>query len=1245
MNKILFIALALAASVAQAQGKDTAYFIDGYHGGIYGHIPTWQTRFMVDQLNAHPRWKINLELEPESWDTIAAKYPDDLKEFTAMYAEPGSRIEYVNPAYGQSYLYNVSGESIVRQFYYGIRKLKEHFPFATFTTYSSEEPCFTSALPEILTSFGFKYASLKNPNTCWGGYAAAYGGELVNWVGPDGTRIVAVPRYAVEALKPKSTWETIASNNSETYVDNAFKAGIKSPVGMCLQDAGWNYGPWHVAYKPTEYDTWTHYIEHHTPGKTTDNWRFSQEDVLTSLVWGGQILQHVAQRVRASETRIVATEKLAAMTGLAWPEASLDEAWRTLLLSEHHDCWIVPYNVRAGLSWADHVVEWTGNTDTRCAAITAAAMDRVAPATDNPTAVTVFNTTGVSRTENVHAGSRVIRATVPAMGWVTLPLANAVPNAAPTVTGAKAFIAPDNTCHVITDKYTIVLDPAAGGTIRSLTTADGKSFVDARSPRKFGELRGNFYNQGGFHSTADNPARIAIVQQDPLEVKVQVQGEIAGTPFTQTYTFEQGEPRIDVHLRIDWKDNTGIGENPADVKGDPLKKAFYNDSFKLQAVFPLALEGQQVYKDAPFDVTHSRLNNTFFDRWDSIKNVVVNHWVDVTDKDGRYGMAVYSDQTTSYAHGPHYPLGLTLQYSGDGLFYRNYTLTGPLDMHYALLPHEGTWDKAHLWTEATRMEEPLQVRMTDKAPETQSLLRLANQGWEVTSVTDSNGIKVRLFNAEGSNEPQRVYPGFPAGAVQSIALDGQVKEPLKIQTDEKGEKYVTISAPRFGIRTLQFEPEKIAPFHTGDRVAFVGNSITEAGYYESYIWLYYMLHFPKEKITVFNTGIGGDRAEDMYKRWNDDVVTKKPTVVCLTFGMNDSDYFVYLGHNPDSVGKARADSSKAWFERIEGEMKKMQGVRKIIETSSPYDETMKNPKNYFPGKSKTMEAICAFQQKAAEENHWGFVDYFHPMTVIDQEQQKTDSAFTLTGDDRIHPGQAGHFVMAYLFLKTQGLGDKPVAEVNIDATSATQNAVNCTISALNTRNGVSFNYLANSLPFPVDTIARMWGNPRKMSGAVPLVPFYSEFNREMLKVSGLNGDKSYTLKMDGRTIGRWTGADFAEGINLAKQTNTPEYDQAVTVLALNEERMAIEAKVRQYFWLQFDYFRNLHMKFQDDRAAMDSVESASVKRWDVASKRDNYRTARFPAVRASWQRQMNDIVNEIYTIDQPKTHKVEIVED
>jgi alpha-mannosidase len=177
----------------------TAWFIDGYHGGIYGHIPPWQTKFMVEKLTQYPDWKINLELEPESWDSIALHDTENYTAFRKLFTDQSAnaRIEYVNPAYGQAYMYNISGESVIRQFYYGMKKLRQHFPGVQCTTYSSEEPCFTSALPQILKSYGFKYASLKNPNTCWGGYTRAFGGELVNWIGPDGSAILTSPRYEV----------------------------------------------------------------------------------------------------------------------------------------------------------------------------------------------------------------------------------------------------------------------------------------------------------------------------------------------------------------------------------------------------------------------------------------------------------------------------------------------------------------------------------------------------------------------------------------------------------------------------------------------------------------------------------------------------------------------------------------------------------------------------------------------------------------------------------------------------------------------------------------------------------------------------------------------------------------------------------------------------------------------------------------------------------------------------------------
>jgi hypothetical protein len=271
------------------------------------------------------------------------------------------------------------------------------------------------------------------------------------------------------------------------------------------------------------------------------------------------------------------------------------------------------------------------------------------------------------------------------------------------------------------------------------------------------------------------------------------------------------------------------------------------------------------------------------------------------------------------------------------------------------------------------------------------------------------------------------------------------------------------------------------------------------------------------------------------------------------------------------------------------------------------------------------------------------VDFLHPMTEIDLREQQKDSTFTLTGNDRIHPGNSGHFVMAWLFLKAQGMANAPVADIAIDAKDRKlDRAENCKITALaTTSTGVQFDYLANSLPFPVDTTARLWGNPHRQSEALPVMPFYSEFDREMLRVADLSsGD--YALTIDGQPIAQFSAEELGEGVNLAKLTNTPEYEQAMAVLNLNEERMGLESKLRQYYWLQFDYLRGIGRKFKDDQVTMDSVLNKSTKDWAVASKRDNYRAARYPAVRAAWQKETNLLVDDIYTINQPKTHHIQI---
>ncbi|HEX7754268.1 MAG TPA: SGNH/GDSL hydrolase family protein [Niabella sp.] len=440
--------------------------------------------------------------------------------------------------------------------------------------------------------------------------------------------------------------------------------------------------------------------------------------------------------------------------------------------------------------------------------------------------------------------------------------------------------------------------------------------------------------------------------------------------------------------------------------------------------------------------------------------------------------------------------------------------------------------------------------------------------------------------------------------------------------------------------------KKPAPFVNGDRVVFAGNSITEHGFYEAYIWLYYITHFPERKITVYNGGIGGDVARQIYIRMDSDLLAKKPTVLSISFGMNDSRYFEYWMHKDkaDSVRKDAIDTSFKWFEKIRDKANAYPNIKKIMMTSSPYDETVKNGKDPFWGKFKTMEGIVAFQKEGAIKNNWAYVDLFYPMTELNKKGQQTDTAFTLTGPDRIHPGNAGHFVMAYLFLKAQGLAGKRVADVVIDASrKKIIRAENAVISSVNKNaTGISFNYLARSLPFPMDSVSRVWENPQKQSDALKSIPFIKEFNQELLAVKGLVASKNYLLKMDGNTISTFTGAELNNGINLALLGNTPQYQQAKQIAELQLKRKELEDKVRAYYWVNYDYLYDRGWFLQDSPAITDSVVAKAKTDWAIASKKDNYLAMRDKNARIATIKEMNDMADKMYALAKPVAHTITI---
>lgn len=437
--------------------------------------------------------------------------------------------------------------------------------------------------------------------------------------------------------------------------------------------------------------------------------------------------------------------------------------------------------------------------------------------------------------------------------------------------------------------------------------------------------------------------------------------------------------------------------------------------------------------------------------------------------------------------------------------------------------------------------------------------------------------------------------------------------------------------------------QHIEPFQKGDRVVFVGNSITDGGHYHSYIWLYYMTRFPDRRINIFNAGIGGDVARQIYDRLQDDVFSRKPTYMALTFGMNDTDYFIY--HNPkaDSISQNRISTSYNSYLDIERELKRHPEIKKVVITSSPYDETVKFENNYFPGKSAAMLSVAEFQEASAKANGWGFVDFNRSMTGINIREQKRDPKFTLCGEDRIHPGNDGHLVMAYLFLKAQGLSGNKIADVHIDAgQKRIVTAENCTVTLLSsTKEAMRFDYLAKALPFPVDTSPRGWNEKKAASDALRVIPFIDEFNQETIKLTGLKPGH-YRLKIDDAEIGTWTAAELAAGINLATLTRTPQYQQALTIMALNEERFEKERELRRYAWLQYSFFREKGLMHADNLAALDTLNKAAQKNIFVAGNRDNYMKSRFRIVRDTWKKEIDLLVNEIYAINKPVEHRIEI---
>ncbi len=647
----------------------------------------------------------------------------------------------------------------------------------------------------------------------------------------------------------------VDSTGVYVYIDPGVK---KWPVQNQFDHYWWNKKS-NTGQNYPQLITWREYFKNIAP-EPTEYWNLSQEDIQVNLMWGSGVMNSIAKKVHKSEKQILQSEKISSLASVLSrydvADKKLDYAWEQLLMAQHHDAWICPVADNGSDHWASFATLKTGITDQITSEITDQAVSAITGKfqTDklngagNQT-VCVLNSSGFERSENIELitafdpgvrqcevsdrsglvltsqliplswygdgsinGAKVIfNAKIPALGYDFFKIKGISGSLrAKDTQGCGIRKTSNNEYTIETDLYKLIINTSNGGCVSSLVDKSiNKEFVDQFNDRSFNEFRGYFSNEHRWLSSKDSAVTVNILENGPLRVKTLLKGKIGRYDFETVITVAKGEKQIDFKTKFFFDKDVLIGEpweGKRPSRGDH-RKPCYDSRWKLQAFFPSNVKNQVLYKNAPYDVCRSQLDNTFFNSWSDIKHNIILDWVDVYDSISNEGMAIFSDRTTSYSHGKEYPLALTMAWSGYGLWEAFYPMNPLSEFNYAVVPHSGKWNEVGLSSINAGWNEPLITRIINCDPTIMnnpfSLINASDKHIEFpTLFMKDKALYVRLFNASDGATKSDITLNYKPLRIELTELDGKVTKQINIQRSNNHTLFHLEFRP-FEIKTLK----------------------------------------------------------------------------------------------------------------------------------------------------------------------------------------------------------------------------------------------------------------------------------------------------------------------------------------------------------------------------------------------------------------------------------------------------------
>ena len=816
--------LAALAALAPAQEKRDYSKGNTLYLTPYAHLDTqWRWAYpqvireyikntMVDNLaliDKYPSYVFNFS-GSRRYEMMKEYYPEEYAKVVA--AVKAGRWFPCGSSVDENDANVPSGESLIRQVLYGNDWFRKNLGVASQEYMLPDCFGFPYALPTILNHCGI--TGFSTQKLTWGS-AVGIPFKVGDWIGPDGTGLIAAldpGSYGGgvnEDLSTNTSWLARIQNTgkqSGAYVDyHYYGTGDKggSPTEKSVQMAQMSAkGKGPITVRSARADEMFVNI---TPEQRAKLPKYQGELLLTEHSAGSITSQaHMKRWNRKNELLADAAERASVAAGLwaqmPYPQERLLSNWNLVLGSQMHDMLPGTSLPKAyEFCYNDELLALKG-----FAAIETDAVGRVASRMDTQaqgTALVVQNPLSIARVDVVEAmlptvtGANyvvygpdgvpvptqvvgtvggmtkvIFLAKVPANGFATFD-ARDVRGSFDMVTGLKVT---DRTIE--NDRFKVTINEA--GNISSVYDKLNKK-ESLKGPAGFDF---QYHNPSAFPAWnmdwddakkppvghIDGPATIRVVENGPVRSTIEITREARGSKFVQRVSLASGEAgdRVEVRNVIDWQSR----------------------EVALKAAFPLTTANPMATYDIQTGAV-MRGND------DPKKYEVPQHqWFDLSQPDGKYGVAILNDSKFGSDKPTDDTVRLTLLYTpGVRGGYQDEAVQdfGKHDILYAIAPHAGTWQEGKVAWTAKRLNQPLRAFVADAHPgalgKSGSLLTSSSDQVEVQAIKraeDGDGVIVRLRELTGK-PASNVTLKMSSMIVNAEKVDGQ-ERPLGKATVKNG---------------------------------------------------------------------------------------------------------------------------------------------------------------------------------------------------------------------------------------------------------------------------------------------------------------------------------------------------------------------------------------------------------------------------------------------------------------------------